>query len=247
MTTIRSLLTWLYLAILRHTQRNAQGEERKVTILFSDLQDYSIACECLPPLKVMSILNQYVTVMNKLVNQYHGHVIEFMGDGILAVFGAPHYRTDHAEQALRCAIAMQLHLQELNREWRRTGLTQYWQGRCGESMRARIGIHCGAVVMGHLGSATRRKYAVVGNVVNVAARLEALNKELSTDILLSAEICRQLPETMARDLTDLGEFRVKGREMPIRVYTGPKAIPATCPADYDPAPLRYAGIEAGAS
>ncbi|MFO1430690.1 MAG: adenylate/guanylate cyclase domain-containing protein [Candidatus Competibacteraceae bacterium] len=244
MQLIRSLLTWLYLAILRHTQRNGQGKEQKVTILFSDLQDYSIACEYLPPLKVMSIINQYVTVMNKLVNQYHGHVIEFMGDGILAVFGAPHYRTDHAEQALRCAIAMQYQLQQLNQEWRRIGLTQYWRGRCEESMRARIGIHCGTVVIGHLGNSARRKYAVVGNVVNVAARLEALNKELRTDILLSAETCGQLPEPMARELTDLGEFKVKGREIPIRVYTGPKAIPTQRPADYEQIPLRYAGLEA---
>lgn len=246
MKTIRSLLTWLRLAIFRYTQPNVQCEERKVTILFSDLQDYSIACECLPPLKVMGMLNQYLTVMNELVNQYHGHVIEFMGDGILAVFGAPHYRTDHTEQAVRCAMAMQNHLQFLNREWRRTGLTHYWRERRGEPMRARIGIHCGTAVVGHLGSPSCRKYAVVGNVVNVAARLEALNKELRTDILLSAETCGHLPETMVRDLTDLGEFRVKGRETPIRVYTSPKAIPEKLPSDRVKAPLRYAGLEASA-
>ena len=246
MQIIRSLLTWLQLVVFKNTQPNAQGEERKVTILFSDLQDYSIACECLPALKVMGMLNQYLTLMNELVNQYYGYVIEFMGDGILAVFGAPHYRTDHAEQAVRCAIAMQHQLQHLNSEWRRAGLTQYWQGHCGERMRIRIGIHCGTAVIGHLGSPTCRKYAVVGNVVNVAARLEALNKELRTDILLSAETCGYLPETMARDLTDLGEFRVKGRETPIRVYTGPRVISAKRPSHYDQAPLLHAGLEANA-
>ena len=246
MQIIRSLFTWLYLVIFKHAQPNVQGEERKVTILFSDLQDYSIACECLPPLKLMGMLNQYLTVMNELVNHYHGYVIEFMGDGILAVFGAPQDRTDHAEQAVCCAIAMQRHLQRLNREWRRTGLTQYWRGRGGELMRARIGIHGGTAVVGHLGSPSRRKYAVVGKVVNVAARLEALNKDLRTEILLSAETCGHLPETMVRDLTDLGEFRVKGRETPIRVYAGPKVIPAKRPSDYDQVPLRYAGLEASA-
>lgn len=246
MTTIRSLLTWLRLTIFRYTQPNVQGEERKVTILFSDLQDYSIACECMPPFKVVSMLDQYLAVMNALVDQYHGHVIEFVGDGILAVFGAPYYRADHAEQAVRCAIAMQRQLQVLNREWCRVGLTQFWRKRRSEYMSARIGIHCGTAIVGHLGSPRRRKYAVVGNVVNVAARLEALNKELRTDILLSAEICRHLPEAIARDLIDLGEFRVKGRETPIRVYTGPTAILQNLPSDLGEVPLLYAGIEASA-
>ncbi len=200
---------------------NLSGEERVVTVLFSDLRDYSIFCEHLPPVKMVEMLNQYLTAMDALIDQHHGCVIEFMGDAILAVFGAPYYRPDHPEQAVRCAIAMQNQIQILNREWRQTGLTRSWTGRGGEYMNARIGIHYGAVIAGTLGSPARMKYTVIGDTVNVAARLEALNKELGTQLLIGGEVYRHLSSDIASQLVDLGEFRVKGHEFPIHVYTCP--------------------------
>ena len=159
--------------------------------------------------------------MDALIEQHHGCVIEFMGDAILAVFGAPYYRPDHPEQAVRCAIAMQNQLERLNREWHNRGLTRSWTGSSGEYVSARIGIHYGAVIAGSLGSPTRMKYTVIGDPVNVAARLEALNKELGTQILIGGEVYRHLPGDLAGQLVDLGEFRVKGYEFPIHVYTYP--------------------------
>jgi adenylate cyclase len=209
------------LLLAQREQLNLSGEERVVTVLFSDLRDYSIFCEHLPPVKMVEMLNQYLTAMNTLIDQHHGCVIEFMGDAILAVFGAPYYRPDHAEQAVRCAIAMQTQIQILNREWRQTGLTRSWSGSGGEYVNARIGIHYGAVIAGSLGSPTRMKYTVIGDTVNVAARLEALNKELGTHILIGGEVYRHLSTDIASQLVDLGEFRVKGHEFPIHVYTCP--------------------------
>jgi adenylate cyclase len=200
---------------------NLSGEERVVTVLFSDLRDYSIFCEHLPPVKMVEMLNQYLTAMDALIDQHHGCVIEFMGDAILAVFGAPYYRPDHPEQAVRCALAMQNQIQILNREWRQTGLTRSWTGSGGEYMNARIGIHYGAVIAGTLGSPARMKYTVIGDTVNVAARLEALNKELGTQLLIGGEVYRHLSSDIASQLVDLGEFRVKGHEFPIHVYTCP--------------------------
>jgi len=209
------------LLLAQREQPNLSGEERMVTVLFSDLRDYSIFCEHLPPAKMVGMLNQYLTAMNTLIDQHHGCVIEFMGDAILAVFGAPYYQADHPEQAVRCAIAMQTQLQILNREWRQAGLTQSWTGHSGEDVNARIGIHYGAVIAGTLGSPTRMKYTVIGDTVNVAARLEALNKELGTHILIGGEVYRHLSSDIASQLVDLGEFRVKGHEFPIHVYTCP--------------------------
>ncbi len=209
------------LLLTQRERSNLNGEERVVTILFSDLRDYSIFCEHLPPIKMVEMLNQYLTAMDALIDQHHGCVIEFMGDAILAVFGAPYYRPDHPEQAVRCAIAMQTQLERLNREWRQGGLTRSWTGSGGEYVSARIGIHYGAVIAGSLGSPTRMKYTVIGDTVNVAARLEALNKELGTQILIGGEVYRHLPGDLAGQLVDLGEFRVKGHEFPIHVYTCP--------------------------
>ena len=209
------------LLLAQREQPSLGGEERVVTVLFSDLRDYSIFCEHLPPAKMVEMLNQYLTAMNVLIDQHQGCVIEFMGDAILAVFGAPHYRPDHPEQAVRCAIAMQSQLQLLNREWRQVGLTRSWSGRSGEYVSTRIGIYCGAVIAGTIGSSTRMKYTVIGNTVNVAARLEALNKELGTQILIGGEVYRHLSGDLAGQLIDLGEFRIKGHELPIRVYTVP--------------------------
>ncbi|MFO1434572.1 MAG: adenylate/guanylate cyclase domain-containing protein [Candidatus Competibacteraceae bacterium] len=209
------------LLLTQRGRSDLNGEERVVTILFSDLRDYSIFCEHLPPAKMVEMLNQYLTAMDALIDQHHGCVIEFMGDAILAVFGAPYYRPDHPEQAVRCAIAMQTQLERLNREWRQEGATRSWAGSGSEYVSARIGIHYGAVIAGSLGSPTRMKYTVVGDTVNVAARLEALNKELGTEILIGGEVYRHLPADLAGQLVDLGEFRVKGYEFPIHVYTYP--------------------------
>ncbi|MGA1841148.1 MAG: adenylate/guanylate cyclase domain-containing protein [bacterium] len=196
-----------------------QGEEKIVTVLFSDLQGYSTISEQLPPAKVIEMLNQYLEAMNKLIDIYHGCVIEYLGDAILAVFGAPYYMADHSEQAFRCAIEMRNRLKELNKEWKKSGIACYWKQSGISELKVRIGIHTGPVVAGNLGSRTRMKYAVIGDTVNVASRLEALNKEFDSDICLSRDVYIHLPNDLTSNMTHRGDFQVKGREQSVRIYT----------------------------
>jgi len=194
------------------------GEERVVTVLFSDLRGYSSISEQMSPTEVVAMLNQYLGAMNEIIDRHSGCVIEFIGDAIFAVFGAPHYIANHAEQAVQCGIDMRLRLGELNAEWRQSGLARIWQDRGIPEISIRLGVHTGAVVAGNLGSQTRMKYSVIGDTVNVASRLEALNKELGTDFLISREVYIQLPRGLQDAVVDHGTHKVKGREHPVEVF-----------------------------
>jgi class 3 adenylate cyclase len=205
--------------LLEHRDSTARGaEEREVTILFSDLSSYSTICEHLPPVQLLDMLNHYLGAMNELIDAHHGCVIEILGDAILAVFGAPYFREDHPQQALRCALAMRDRLIQLNGEWQASGLAQCWTQSGIAQLKARIGVHTGRVVVGSLGGQTRMKYAVIGDAVNVASRLETLNKELGTDVLISAEVHRRLPAELANAMRECGAFHVKGRAQEVSVY-----------------------------
>jgi len=175
--------------------------------------------ERLPPVAVVEMLNEYLGEMNLLIDKYHGCVIEFLGDAILAVFGAPYYQPDHSENAVRCAMEMRVRLAELNQRWSQSGLARYWKGKTLDNWGVRIGIHCGPVVAGNIGSPTRMKYTVIGDTVNVAARLETLNKHLHTDILLSDEVYDHLPDELVGNMKDQGQHQVKGREQSVSVYS----------------------------
>lgn len=199
-----------------HTELS--GEERVVTVLISDIRGYSTICERLPPVQVVDMLNRYLSAMNEVIDEHKGCVIEFVGDAILAVFGAPNHLPDHSERAVRCALSMRERLVALNQEWRASGLSQYWQNGADAGLSERIGIHTGPVVAGNLGGTTRMKYAVIGDSVNVAARLESLNKELDTDILVSEHVYTHLPSDLLERLHDKGVHRVKGRQQSMHVF-----------------------------
>jgi len=194
------------------------GEERVVTVLISDIRGYTSISERLPPVQVVDMLNRYLSAMNEVIDDYKGCVIEFLGDAILAVFGAPNYLPDHSERAVRCALSMRQRLVELNQEWRQSGLSQYWQDGGEAGLSERIGIHTGPVVAGNLGGNTRVKYSVIGDSVNVAARLEAMNKELDTDILVSEQVYTQLPAELLGQFRDRGVHQIKGRQQSVRVF-----------------------------
>lgn len=195
------------------------GETREVTVLFSDLRGYSTISEHLKPSQIVDLLNTYLNGMNVLIDDHGGCVIEYLGDAILAVFGAPNELPNHPEKATRCAMAMRTRLVELNEVWKETGLAEYWTQHGLDSLNQRIGIHTGQVVAGNLGSDTRMKYAVIGDSVNVAARLEQLNKKLGTDILISEAIVRCLSDDLRSQCDDKGKHPIKGREGDIRVFT----------------------------
>jgi len=198
------------------------GEERIVTVLFSDLRGYSTLSEHLSPTQVVNMLNNYLGAMGELIEAHDGCILEFLGDAILAVFGAPYPSPNHSAQAVNCALAMRKRLNALNAEWKDAGFARYLHLSRLDKLAARTGIHTGRVVAGNLGSPKRMKYTVIGDVVNVAERIEQLNKALETDILLSADSYAELPEDLRKIMINKGEHPVKGRERPVTVYT-PKA------------------------
>jgi adenylate cyclase len=140
------------------------GETRKVTILMTDLRGFTPLGERLPPDQVVKLINIYLSTMTDVIMQYQGTIDEFIGDAILAVFGAPVSREDDADRALACAVAMQQAMEQVNEENARQGLPTIAMG---------IGLNTGEVVVGNIGSEKRAKYSIVGRHVNIAARVES--------------------------------------------------------------------------
>jgi adenylate cyclase len=195
------------------------GELREVTIFFSDIRGYSTVSERLTPSEVVDLINAYFTAMHEVIDRHHGSVIEYLGDGMLVAFGAPVRHDDHAEHAVRCALAMGKRLHELNATWGQSALGERLNDVGLDRLTARIGIHTGTVVAGNLGSPHRMKYGVIGDAVNLAARLEVLNKDLETAVLLSDKVYQRLPEELRHRTTVEGVHQVKGRDEPVGVFS----------------------------
>ena len=206
-------------ALLMSERGELEAEDRVATILFSDLVGYSSLVERLPPGSVIEMLNRYFSAMHEVIRNHHGTVLEYVGDGIMVVFGAPRDLPDHAVHATRCAMEMRAMLAALNHDWQLEGLASLWRDQGVAGLTARIGVHTGRIVAGNLGSASLMKYSVVGDAVNVAARLEALNKTLRTDVLVSETVFRQLPESIRASGRDHGPTALRGRQEEVVVYS----------------------------
>ncbi len=194
------------------------GEDREVTVIFSDIEGYSTMTELVSPQEVVGLLNAYLGEMNAVIDKYEGCILEILGDAILAVFNAPNDLPGHAEAAVRCALEMRAALDRMNDAWADTPTARIWQQAGKERLRARTGIHTGHVVAGNIGSRTRMKYGVIGDVVNVAARIEALNKTLGTNLLVSEATWSLLPGDLKSASVDRGVHQVKGREGGVAIH-----------------------------
>jgi adenylate cyclase len=183
------------------------GERRRVTLYFSDLAGFTSLSERLNPEEVVGLLNDYLSRMTDLILEEEGTVDKFEGDAIMAFWGAPLPQEDQALRACRTALRQQAALAELNRQFSQRGLPP---------LNMRIGIHTGEAVVGNLGSQSRFDYTVIGDTVNLASRLEGLNKFYGTQIIAS-EVTREECQD-AVEFQELDLVAVKGREMPVRVY-----------------------------
>ncbi len=196
------------------------GEERVVAIVFVDIRGYSTLSETLSPSETLDTLNRFFAEVNRIVQAEGGMVNNFLGDGVLAVFGAPLAVSGHCDRAVRAGLGILRAVEGLNRIWEAEGMLDRWRVAGLDGMAVRVGIHAGPVVVGNLGSEQRTDYAVIGDVVNTAARLEALNKELGTDILMSDAVAASLTdEGLTRVLVPLGAKQVKGRQGAVEVLT----------------------------
>ena len=179
-------------------------QEVEATILFSDIRGFSTLAESLAARQVADLLARHLSAMAEVVLDHGGTIDKFAGDGVMAVFGAPDPLPDHAERALRCALAMQARQLELNQGSLAEGLAPLGMG---------IGVNTGTVIAGTVGGGGRLEYTVVGDAVNLAQRLQS--EAAAGEILATAATKRAAPQ-IAAEFT--GEKQVKGRREPVEVY-----------------------------
>ena len=191
------------------------GVEREGTVLFSDLRGFTAFAEALPVDAVVRVLNRYLTEMSDGILDQGGTLVSYMGDGIMAVFGAPIEQDDHADRALAAARDMLgPRLARFNAWLREEGL--------GVGFRMGVGINSGSVMSGNVGSARRLEYTAIGDTTNTAARLEAMTKD-SPHQLYVAAATRTMLRRPAPDLLELGPLDVRGRQGTVDVWTLPEA------------------------
>jgi adenylate cyclase len=183
------------------------GESLQVSILFTDIRGFTSISEKMDPQNLVALLNEYFTEMVGIVMQENGVVDKYIGDAIMAVFGAPVPKPEDPVNAVRAAVRMRRGLDELNLGLRARGLP---------TLRTGIGIHTGLVVAGNIGSEVRMEYTVIGDAVNLASRLETSTKELGVDVLISEQTYELTKHVIvARPVRALV---VKGREQPVVAY-----------------------------
>jgi class 3 adenylate cyclase len=182
----------------------AIGERREVTVMFVDIRGFTRLSEQLDPAVVVDILNGYFREMSRVIQSHHGHVTRLMGDGIMSVFGVLERNPWHVQDAVEAAIDMRAALASYNERLRSRGLPALEFG---------VGIHCGPVVAGLVGSDELVEYTVMGDVVNVASRVEALTRQLRTDVLVTDEVRTQLGDRFRME--QMPALAIKGKSLPI--------------------------------
>ncbi len=194
--------------LLQDTSKIKLGGEKKIcTVMFSDLAGFTTFSEKMDPEELVKILNTYLTEMTNIIFDNDGMLDKYEGDAIMAVFGAPVDIGNHALKACRAALHMQRRLHLMRKAWEQRG----WP-----ALHQRIGINTGEMLVGNMGSETRFDYTVLGDAVNLGARLEGANKLYGTGILIGEQTYQMAQEGIYARIIDL--LRVKGKSQPVKVY-----------------------------
>jgi adenylate cyclase len=197
------------------------GVQREGTVMFSDLRGFTSMAESLTPARVIEVLNRYLSEMSDAILDHGGTLVAYMGDGIMAVFGAPLPQEDHADRALAAALEMRdVRLPRFNEWLRSEGLS--------EGFRMGIGLNSGHVMSGHVGSERRVEYTAVGDTTNSASRIEGMTKGTPHQLLLSG-FTKDALKHQPDDLIDFGEAAIRGRVEHMTLWSVPE--PGAEPAE----------------
>ncbi len=184
------------------------GEKRDLTVLFSDIRGFTSMSEALAPEELVKLLNVYFTEMTDRIFDHKGSLDKYIGDAIMAIFGAPIHDAAHPRLACRAALDMIKALEGLQAKWRHDGLPALGIG---------IGINTGPMIVGNMGSLSRFNYTVIGDAVNLASRIESLNKDYGTSILVS-EYTYALVKDEFPSAREIDRVRVRGRAQEVSLY-----------------------------
>jgi adenylate cyclase len=184
------------------------GESREMSVYFSDIAGFTSFSEKLAPEQLVALLNDYLTSMTDLVLQHGGVVDKYIGDAVMAFWGAPLPEPQHAQKAVLCALAMRRKCDELRVRW---------QAEYGTEVHARAGVNSGRAVVGNMGSKHKYNYTVMGDMVNLASRLEGANKPYGTYLMISEFTLDRLGPDLV-DVRELDFLAVKGKAQPVRVF-----------------------------
>ncbi|ACO04830.1 MAG TPA: adenylate/guanylate cyclase domain-containing protein [Persephonella sp.] len=183
------------------------GEEKEITVLFADIRDFTVITEKLSPHQVAKLLNIYFDSMTKIILENKGLLDKYIGDAIMAVFNAPLTVPDHSDKACKTALDMVKRLDQVNRNLEKQNLPHLKIG---------IGINTGRAIIGNLGSSLRFEYTAIGDTVNLASRLEGLNRIYGTDIIVSQFTVSKVKSDFL--FRKLDRVRVKGKEEAVEIY-----------------------------
>ncbi len=192
------------------------GERREITVLFSDVRGFTSFSEKHSPEEVVSMLNEYLGEMTDIVFKWEGTLDKFIGDAILAFWGAPMKQENHAELAVKCALHMVRRLEELQQKWQSEGKPVL---DCG------IGINTGVVLVGNIGAEGKKMdYTVIGDHVNLGSRVEGLTRKYNVHILMTEFTMNKIKDLISSgklwrtEVTGIEKVIVKGKEMPVSIY-----------------------------
>ena len=188
------------------------GETREVTVLFCDIRSFTAMSENMEAAEVVSLLNKYFTALGKCITRHHGIINKYIGDAIMAIFGAPVKSENSAKEAFEASLDMRKALIEVNKEFEKDGLPE---------VRFGIGIHTGPVFAGTIGAANRMEYTVIGDTVNTASRLESLCKTYKTDLLISEAAAERIRDESDM-LTFLADAEIRGKTGTMKIFTTKK-------------------------
>lgn len=180
---------------------------QEVTALFTDIYDFTTISERLAPEDVVAMLSEYFDIFSVTVDEHHGTIVQFLGDSVFAMWNAPVADNYHAEHACRCALKIEERIRLYNEKQIANGLPDF---------RTRYGIHTGTAVVGSVGAKDRLQYTAMGDTVNVASRLEGMNKTYGTSILASADVAKLCGDQIV--FRKLGSAQVKGRFKVLEIY-----------------------------